>query len=96
MKTINLRQAVTAIENRTDFVAGAKTLRGFTNEQGEYVVYSYRALIACVKPNGRAWITDQKYSVTTSRHTGIVRRGLASVMIPQGLSDIVWTNTPTK
>lgn len=83
MSTINLRQAETAIKNRIDFVAGAKTLRGFTNDQGEYVVYSYRALIACVKPNGRAWITDQKWSVTTSRHTGIARRGLWSLLYPE-------------
>lgn len=83
MSTINLRQAEVAIKNRQDFVAGAKTLRGYTNDKGEYVVYSYRALIALVKPNGRAWITDTKYSVTTSRHTGIARRGLWSLLYPE-------------
>jgi hypothetical protein len=46
---------------------------------GDYEIYSYAALIGGVK-DGTPWVTDRKYSVTTSRHTNYVRKGLASVV----------------
>ena len=59
MKTINLRQAVTAIENRTDFVAGAKTLRGYTNDQGQVVPFSHTEASALYTDPEMTWLTDQ-------------------------------------
>lgn len=73
---IALRKAVEAIADRRHFKAGANTLTALTNEEGDYLIYSYRALIARINRDGSTWITSDKYSVTTSRHTGIARRGI--------------------
>lgn len=41
--------------------------------RAQYVVYSYDTPIAWVDENGEVRIPDEKYSITTSRHQGIVR-----------------------
>jgi hypothetical protein len=76
MANIALRFVPEAIKDRRVFTAGAHTLSARW-ENDEYRVYSYRALIAVAKGNDRVWITDQKYSQTTSRHTTKVRQGFA-------------------
>jgi hypothetical protein len=59
----------------------------FTNGIRSYIVFSYQEPIAVVsyhitENNGdvittrNAWITDDKFSVTTSRHTSMARRAL--------------------
>lgn len=80
---ISHRQAVTRIARRLPFGSGANTyqgylctLRGEYNEQGDFVIYSYGAHIATIAKDGSTWVTDRKYSNTTSRHTGIARRGI--------------------
>jgi hypothetical protein len=75
MTRTNLRNAVDLIATRQPFIAGANTLRGEW-DGNTYRVYSYRALIATITLDGKAWITDQKWSVTTSRHTSVARRGV--------------------
>ena len=41
-----------------------------------YVIYSYGTPIAA-EINGRAIITNEKFSMTTSRHTNLAKRALA-------------------
>lgn len=41
-----------------------------------YVIYSYGTPIAA-EINGEAIITDEKFSMTTSRHTNLAKRALA-------------------
>lgn len=80
MASHNLSTAVQAIADLVPFTAGANTLRGEWYSPTEYRVYSYRALIGSVTVVGKGkfewWVTPVKYSVTTSRHTGVVRRGI--------------------
>jgi hypothetical protein len=78
LATHNLHTAVEAIASLKPFTAGANTLRGVWHTPETYHIYSYRACIgiATVTDEGiEWWVTDTKYSVTTSRHTGVVRRG---------------------
>ena len=74
---VNLSQAPSLIRHRLDFTAGANTLRGYTNYEGDYIIKSYAEVIGRWNKDGSVWITDQKFSQTTSRHTSVVRRGLA-------------------
>lgn len=76
MANIALRFVPEAIKNRLSFTAGAHTMSARW-ENDEYRVYSYRALIAVAKSNDRVWITSEKYSQTTSRHTSKARQGFA-------------------
>ena len=39
-----------------------------------FVIYSYRTIIATNTPGGHVWATPERYSVTTSKHQGYVRR----------------------
>lgn len=50
-----------------------------TEGRGLYVVYSYRTPIAWGAADGSSplYMPDEHYSVTTSRHQGLVRRGEA-------------------
>lgn len=86
--SITLKQAETAIRDRIEFFAGASTqyskpsLRGEFNEHGDFEVYSYQALIAVRFLDGTAWVTDRKYSVTTSKHTSLARRALSVFVAP--------------
>ncbi len=83
-RRISLREVPLAIQNRREFTAGAGTMFGDYDTDGEhagkYVIRSYRAVIATVTFTDRGdlvWVTDRKYSVTTSKHTNYARRGLA-------------------
>lgn len=55
-------------------------------EGSEYVVTSYSTAIARVNPSeGVALLNGQKYSVTTSRHQGQTRYGIAQLAEKLGL-----------
>lgn len=75
--TATLKQAERAIHMQEDFDAG--NLRGGWYEGYErpmYAVYSYGEKIA--EQEGESvehrWITDEKFSATTSKHTNLVKR----------------------
>lgn len=91
MTRINLKEALVRIECELDFESSTGALRGVTDwDTGtrRYTVYSYREPIARVQylmnqqedgdvtTERVVWITPQKFSVTTSKHTGIARRAL--------------------
>lgn len=51
------------------------SLQGFMDESGKnYLVVSYRTLIATAQRDGGNWVSKTKYSVTTSRHQNLVRK----------------------
>lgn len=53
---------------------------------GEFVIlYSYTTPIGIVKPDGMGIFTDERYSVTTSKHQGIFRRLYSPTDIPEKL-----------
>ena len=91
MYRVNLKTASNYIETEQDFESSTGSLRGvntWSNGVRSYTVYSYREPIARVEYimtqdiNGdvdverKVWVTPQKFSVTTSKHTGIARRAL--------------------
>jgi hypothetical protein len=93
MAHISLSLVPEAIKNRLEFSSGQSSEYGGSTltarwEDGEYVVRSYKATIALAKANGRYWVTDTKYTVTTSKHTSFVRRGFASDGAPVSLEDV--------
>lgn len=48
-------------------------------DEAMYVVYSYSTPIAWWNPSTTQWtVPDTKYSVTTSRHQGLVQRGVSA------------------
>ena len=64
-----------------DFIAKGKpfeanSMRGALDTDGEYRVYSYSTLMATVKGGRITYLNNQRYSVTTSKHQGIIRGGL--------------------
>lgn len=88
---VNRRQALELLKEEQDFEISTGSMRGINfvkDGQREYVVYSYREPIARVQYVSRmnvmgdveihrhVWITDKKFSVTTSTHTGMARRSL--------------------
>lgn len=75
--TATLKQAERAIAMLEDFDAG--NLRGYWYEGYErpwYVVESYGEKIAEQEGDSylHRWITDEKFSATTTKHTNIVKR----------------------
>jgi hypothetical protein len=91
MSKVTNEGAQVRIECETAFETHNGTLRGintWSDGVREYTVYSYREPIARVtytmtqQEDGdvvterHIWITPQKFSVTTSRHTNIARRAL--------------------
>jgi len=45
-----------------------------------YNIYSYRTLIAYVRPEtGEMWLSAERFSNTTSRHASIVRAGFDAI-----------------
>lgn len=85
---VRLDEAPALIRRKLDFSAGANTLRGFTNSSGDYIVKSYAEVIGRWNADGSVWITDEKFSQTTSRHTNIVRRGLAEAQAQLSNNDV--------
>jgi hypothetical protein len=91
MSKVSNQGAQVRIECETAFETYNGTLRAtntWSNGVREYTVYSYQEPIARVtytmtqQEDGdvvterHIWITPQKFSVTTSRHTNIARRAL--------------------
>lgn len=79
---ISRTKAIEYIRLTRDFNAGSKNygVVSFTGrtEGDTYVIRSYEAVIATVNLlTNEVWITDKKYSQTTSRHTSFVRRALS-------------------
>jgi hypothetical protein len=88
---VNRKEAVVRIECELPFVLSTGSLRGdnyVVDGIRQYVVHSYAEPIARVTysedyddnndvvTTRNVWVTDKKFSVTTSIHTGIARRGL--------------------
>lgn len=74
---ITIKQAEQAIAMLQNFNAGnlrGQWVEGY--ERPEYVVYSYAEPIATQEGDSveHRWITPEKFSQTTSRHTAVVRR----------------------
>ena len=85
MAQLALRFVPEAISNRKEFQGNSLSARW---EGEDYVVRSYATAIAIAKANGHYWITSDKYSVTTSKHTNYVRRGFASSGAPVSWEEI--------
>lgn len=82
---ITRAKAVEYIRLTRDFNAGSNNtgVVSFTGrtEGDTYVIRSYEAVIATVcLLTGDVWITDKKYTQTTSRHTSYVRRALTPTL----------------
>ena len=74
-KRINRKQAIDRIRERLPFVSHTGNFRGELIGT-QYMVYSYRVCIADFTDG--VWSIDPaRWSVTTSRHQGIVRRAIA-------------------
>ena len=74
-KRINRKQAMEYIKERLPFVSHTGNFRG-TWIGTHYMVYSYSVCIANFTDG--AWRIDTtRWSATTSRHQGIVRRAIA-------------------
>lgn len=84
--TVTQRDIVRVLEDLHEFRNTTGTLRGRLTvvdaHKVIYEVYSYAELIARLEYVDQKltvkWITDKKWSVTTSKHTGFVRRAFAS------------------
>jgi hypothetical protein len=66
-----LEQAKFLLAENEEFTTG--TLSARYDDNGRYFVWSYNALIAW-KDGERTWITDEKFSQTTSKHTNIIAK----------------------
>jgi hypothetical protein len=80
---ITRKKAVEYIRLTRDFKAGSNNtgVVSFTGRtEGDlYVIRSYEAVIATVNLlTDEVWVTDKKYTQTTSRHTSFVRQALSS------------------
>lgn len=84
---ITQRQVENAIQSLVPFSISTGNMTGYKADYGtrtEYSIYSYGVLIARLEftlkgiqwVTTNKWITDKKYSVTTSRHTNLARRAL--------------------
>jgi hypothetical protein len=76
MARINLQDAKREISLNRAFNAGNLTASwdfdGFF--KGYYVVRSYGTVIGKISPSGEMTVTPIRYSVTTSKHTNMVKR----------------------
>lgn len=70
------------IKTRTNFDAGNLWART-DSYSGDYVIKSYNAEIGRITKDGIVWLSTSRWSMTTSHHQAIVRRGLSG-------EDIVW------
>lgn len=75
---VSIGEAESCIRARLDFSAGANTLRGYTNSDGDYIIKSYDEVIVRAGVDGSVWITGEYFSNTTSRHLAIAKRGIKS------------------
>lgn len=76
MNRINLQDAKRELALQNAFNSGNLTARWEYNGRmiGVYTVYSYGTPIATLDPNRSVWVTPARYSVTTSKHTNMVKR----------------------
>lgn len=75
MSYANYREIERAIRARTPFVGNsARGELGRDSEGYYYAVFSYRTKIAEMRASGSVWVSDTKYSQTTSRLQNIIRR----------------------
>jgi hypothetical protein len=65
-----------AIVNFTPFTNAPGSFRGAPIGKDRYVVYSYSTLIAEWTREEGWRVSDRKYSATTSKHQGILRRAI--------------------
>lgn len=80
---LTLKEAEKALEEGRPFNAGnlyAVGIHDPLNSELLYTVFSYaepiaRIIVSPTRPS--VWITDRKFSQTTSKHTNIVRRAWA-------------------
>jgi hypothetical protein len=71
----NYVEIAEAVAKRAPFVGNSS--RGVLGKDDDgyfYRVYSYRTVIAEMRGGGDVWVSDVKYSQTTSRLQNIVRR----------------------
>ena len=97
MKQLNQRDAIHYIETRQEFRASALEGRVYGVDSGRlneeetarynqdlnavmYWVYSYSTPIAWYTKGGW-YCVAQKFSVTTSKHQGLVRRAIANTLV---------------
>ncbi len=66
-----LEEAKGLLAEAEEFTTG--TLSARYNEDGRYLVWSYNTLIAW-KQGDRTWITDERYSQTTTKQTNIIAK----------------------
>ena len=79
------------------FIADLKPFRSYTDSLrgvldsnlNEYRVYSYATLMAVVSLEGNAggeitYLDERQYSVTTSKHQGIISSGIAGLPLAEG------------
>jgi hypothetical protein len=56
----------------------ANSMRGELWSTGDYDVYSYGAKLLTINAEGKVvYLDERRYSVTTSKHQGYVRQGIA-------------------
>ena len=78
MPRINTNQAHELIAELKPFTSNGSLSANWQN--GEYVVMSYGTAIALVNPSENlAVLNGRRYSVTTSKHQGQARRGVADL-----------------
>jgi hypothetical protein len=71
----NYEQIAVAVAKRRPFVGNSSWGELGKDDDGYfYRVYSYRTLIAEMRGGGNVWVSDVRYSKTTSRIQNIVRR----------------------
>jgi hypothetical protein len=76
IRKVAVKDSSWQLEHRLAFNAGNLTA-GWENTGrilGDYVVRSYGVPIAVWRYDGTEWFTPKRYSVTTSRHTNMVKR----------------------
>lgn len=88
-----VKNATEPVENTTGSLWGRPILPN-EGKAYEYVVFSYRELIAARYPNGHWFVTNDKWSPTTSRHQGLMR-SLMTHISQSGWTNY-WSKTHTK
>jgi len=75
----NYKEAIIKLQKYEEFKGN--TLSAWRNSQGEYRIYSYSTPIAIVDTytNTYTYLNNHKYSVTTSKHQGLVCRAIGSL-----------------
>ena len=67
-----LTEAKELLFEREPFTTGTLSAKYLNN--GHYVVFSYNELIAEDDREGYQWLTQTKFSQTTSKHLNIIKR----------------------